>query len=165
MIEPRVELRLLGGVRLVVEGETVSVPSGAATVALAIVALYRVVHVEEVTAVLWPEAEASVGRRRLRNVLTRIRGVGGTVILRYGDRLELAPDVSVDHHRLDQEARRVLASPLDASRRTQLREVLAAYSEPFLPELLYEEWAQPARERGERRRDELRRALEAAGPG
>src|SRR5688572_20980137 len=52
--EPRTEVRFLGGLRVLVEGRPVDLPAGAPTVALAVVALRRVVHVEEVTDVLWP---------------------------------------------------------------------------------------------------------------
>ncbi len=158
--ERRTEVRFLGGLRVLVEGRPVDLPRGAPTVALAVVALRRVVHVEEVTDVLWPDVDPTVARRRLRNVLARVRQPAGPIILRHGDRLELAPDVVVDHHVLDQEARRALAEPEGQPRRARIRELLHAYAEPFLPELLYEDWAQPARDRAERRRDELARALE-----
>src|SRR5690606_13763459 len=117
-VEPAaVEIRLLGGLRVLVRGRPIDLPSGAVSVAVAVLALRRAVHVEELSTVLWPEAEAEVSRRRLRNVLTRIRQAGGPIVGRQGDRLELASAVVVDHHVLERRARRALSVPPGPDRR------------------------------------------------
>jgi hypothetical protein len=156
---PDVEVRLLGGLRVLVGGEMRALPAGAASIAMALLALRRAVHVEELTDVLWPDAAPEVARRRLRNVLTRLRQAVGPLVVRSGDRLELAPEVVVDHHALDSRARRALALPPGAARAAAIEAVLADYQSGFLPGMLYEEWTQPARHRAEARQEELSRAL------
>lgn len=94
---PRVEVRLLGGLSVRADGAPIPVPGGAASTTLALLALRRAVHVEELTDVLWPDASPEVARRRLRNVLTRVRQAAGPILLRQGERIELAAEVVVDH--------------------------------------------------------------------
>ena len=155
-----VEVRVLGGLSVVVCGESVALPAGAVSVAMAMLALRRAVHVEELTDVLWPEAPPEVARRRLRNVLARLKHVAGPIVVRQGERVELAAGVAVDHHVLESRARQVLSAPPGPERDAQLQAVLDEASEPFLPEVLYEDWAEPARRQAEARRQQLHRALE-----
>ncbi len=159
---PRAEIRLLGGLRVLVNGEPIDLPTGAASTAVALVALRRAVHVEELTDVLWPEASPEVARRRLRNVLTRVRQAAGPIVLRHGERVELAAEVVVDHHVLETSARRALAAAPGPGRVALLEAAVEAHRDPFLPEAIYEEWTQSARWRAEARGDELVRALEEA---
>jgi hypothetical protein len=155
-----VEIRLLGGLQVLVAGHPVELPAGAASRAVALLAIRRAVHVEELTDVLWPEAETDVARRRLRNVLSRVRQAAGPILVRHDDRVELAPEVVVDHHVLETRVRRALAAPLGPERTAALVEALEADTGPLLPGLLYEEWSEPARRRAEVRREEVLRALE-----
>lgn len=157
---PPVEIRLLGGLRVLVAGQPVELPAGAASTVLAFLALRRTVHVEEVTDVLWPKASPEVAKRRIRNVLTRARRAVGPIFSRHGERLELAAEVVVDHHVLETRARRALAADPGPARRALLETVLDAHQATLLPELLYEDWTQAARRRSEARREELLRALE-----
>lgn len=156
---PHLEVRVLGGLAVLVDGGPVPLPVGAASTAVAMLALRRAVHVEELTEVLWPEATPEVARRRLRNVLARVKQAVGPVLVRRGDRVELGADVVVDHHVLDARARRALSAPPGPQRSASIQAVLDAERGPLLPEMLYEQWSDPERARAELRRDELVCAL------
>lgn len=165
VVGARREIRLLGGLAVVDGGRALDLPAGAAATAVALVALRRAVHVEELTEVLWPGTEPTVARRRLRNVLTRVRQAVGPLLVRGGDRIELAPDVAVDHHVLEAAVRRALAQPPGVARTAALTDLLARHRGPLLPEAAYDEWAQPARRQAEVRLEALVRALgDGAGP-
>lgn len=162
---PKVEVRLLGGLSVRIGGSPVAIPGGAASTTVALLALRRAVHVEELTDVLWPDASPEVARRRLRNVLTRVRQAAGPILLRQGERIELAAEVVVDHHVLETQARQALATSPGPERVAALEAAAALDRGPLLPEVLYEDWAQPARQRAEVRRDELLSALSRARAG
>ncbi|MGH9084320.1 MAG: hypothetical protein ACRDYW_02610, partial [Acidimicrobiales bacterium] len=155
-----VEIRLLGGLQVLIAGRPVDVPVGAASRAVALLAIRRAVHVEQLTEVLWPGTEPEVGRRRLRNVLSRVRQAAGPILVRQGDRVELAPEVVVDHHVLDTKVRRALAMAPGPERASALVEALEADTGPLLPGLVYEEWTDSARRRAEICREEVLRALD-----
>ncbi|MFZ6004638.1 MAG: hypothetical protein ACOYXM_11990 [Actinomycetota bacterium] len=157
---PPVEIRLLGGLRVLVGGQLVDVPAGAVSTALGFLALRRTVHLEELTDVLWPKASPDLARRRIRNVLARARRAVGPIFSRHGERLELADDVVVDHHVLETRSRRALAAEPGSERSALLESALHAHEGTLLPELLYEDWTQAARRRSEARREDLLRALE-----
>lgn len=156
---PGVEIRLLGGLQVRIDGVRAALPAGAASTTLGLLALRRAVHVEELTDVLWPDAVPEVARRRLRNVLARLRQAVGPIVTRTGERLELAAEVVVDHHVLETRARRALALPPGPARRAAIAGVLEEHDAPLLPDLLYEEWTQAARHRSDVRREELLEAL------
>jgi hypothetical protein len=159
---PRVEIRLLGGLSVRIGGDPLPLPGGAASMTVALLALRRAVHVEELTDVLWPDAPPDVARRRLRNVLTRVRPAAGPNLLRHGERIVLAAEVVDDHHVLETQARQALATPEGPERVAALEAALALDQGPLLPELIYEDWAQLARSRAEVRHEELAEALERA---
>jgi hypothetical protein len=157
---PRWEIRLVGGLRVLVDGRPVTLPVGAASITVALLALRRAVHVEELADVLWPDALPAVARRRLRNVLGRVRRVAGPLLVRVGERVELAPEAVVDHHVLETRARRALAMDPGPARLATLEALLDDGAGPLLPGLLYEEWTQPARHRAVLRQEELERAAQ-----
>ncbi|MGK2949233.1 MAG: tetratricopeptide repeat protein [Acidimicrobiales bacterium] len=158
--EAPIEIRLVGGLAVEVGGRCRPVPSGAAATTVAVVALRRAIHVEELTTILWPDADAEVARRRLRNVLARVRkAVDVPLVVREGNRLELAPEAVVDHHLLERQASRVLAMEPGPARRAALVEAVANDQGPLLPEARYDEWALPAQRRTEVRRADLADAL------
>ncbi|MFP5254481.1 MAG: hypothetical protein ACLGI8_01355 [Acidimicrobiia bacterium] len=156
---PHREVRLLGGLAVVVDGDVRPLPAGAASTAVAVVALRRAVHVEELAEVLWPGTGADIARRRLRNVLARVRQAVGPILERRGDRVVVAEGVRVDHHELEVSARRALAAPPGAARARLLAELVCAHQGPLLPEAAYDEWAHAPRRRAEVRYEELVRAL------
>ena len=152
---PSVMVQLLGGLEVRVDGRPVDLPAGAASTAVAALAVHRSVHVEELTDLLWPDAAPHVGRRRLRNVLSRIRAVAGAVVVRRGDRLELADHAVVDDDALEARARDVLAMPPGPGRTAAAAALLRDDCLPFLPEARYEDWADAGRYRTDARRAQL----------
>jgi hypothetical protein len=157
---PHWEILLLGGLRVLVDGRPVTLPEGAASITVALLAVRRAVHVEELTDVLWPEAPPAVARRRLRNVLGRVRQAAGSLLVRVGQRVELAPEVVVDHHLLETRARRALAMEPGPARLAALEALLDDGEGPLLPGLLYEEWTQAPRHRAMLRQEELEQAAQ-----
>jgi len=160
---PKIEVRLLGGLEVRSEGRIVDMSSGAASLVVAALAVHRSVHVEELVDLLWPEASPEIGRRRLRNVLSRIRRSAGDLIARRGDRLELAERVVVDDDAFGREARAVLAMPPGPARADAAAALLTVDCLPFLPEARYEEWADAGRFRTDARRAALQAAAEGVG--
>ncbi len=159
------EVRVLGGLTAWADGEPVPLPPGAVATTVALLALRRAVHVEELTDVLWPEAAPEVAKRRLRNVLSRVRTVAPGLLVRRPDSVALADEVVVDNDEVAAEARHALALPPGPARSAALAGALDRCAAPFLPEALYAEWAEPARQEAEARRATLQGALAAAGGG
>ncbi len=159
-----IEVQLHGGLAVRVAGRVARLPSGAASVLVAALAVRRSAHLEELTELLWPDAAPDIGRRRMRNVLSRLSGVARGLVIRQGDRLELGGDVVVDDDGLDARSREVLAMPPGPARVAAAQALLAAVdARPFLPEARYEPWADEARFRVEARRAKL--AAAAGQPG
>jgi DNA-binding SARP family transcriptional activator len=101
-------------------------------------------HAETVIEALWPEVGPDSGRKRLRNVLNRLRTAAGDLVCREGDSLVLRR-AEVDAAIFEDEARELLENG-----RASPRLVLARYGGPVLPDERYEDWAAGPRERLER---------------
>lgn len=142
-----VRVQLLGRFEVLVDGE----PRAMAQKPAATVQLLAVDpagrHVDEVAETLWPDAGPGVGRRRLRNVLTRIRDVEPSLVTRTGDVLSLSTHVVVDARRFEADAHAALAATETQTRADLLRAALAAYRHPLLPGARYDAWAAAPRER------------------
>lgn len=142
-----VRVQLLGRFEVLVDGE----PRAMAQKPAATVQLLAVDpagrHVDEVAEALWPDAGPGVGRRRLRNVLTRIRDVEPSLVTRTGDVLSLSPHVVVDARRFETDAHAALTATDPQTRADLLRAALAAYRHPLLPGARYDPWATAPRER------------------
>ena len=166
-----VDVELLGTFRVRVAGREVT-PPGLAGQLLRLVALRgEPVHLDDCVDVLWPTVSGPRGRRRLRNVLTRLRDACGDVLERRGDCLLLAPDVRVDLHAFDIEADAATAALRDgcADGSLRARVALGLARHELLPEDRYAGWAADARGRHHRRMlellDRLADAAAAAGDG
>jgi tetratricopeptide (TPR) repeat protein len=151
----RIAVQVLGGLEVRVDDRIVAIPAGAASTLVAALAVRGASHLEELADFLWPGAAPEVGRRRMRNVLSRIRAVADGLVARRGDRLQLDDDVAVDDDLMEARARDVLAMPAGPGRRAAAEAMLESDCRPFLPEALYEDWADDARFRVEARRAQL----------
>ena len=89
---------------------------------------------------LWPDADVSTGRSRLRNLLNRIRGQAGELVVRNAEVLELGAEVVTDVARFDELVEHTLAAP-SAERPGAARVAMAAYGGELLPGHAYEDWA------------------------
>jgi ATP/maltotriose-dependent transcriptional regulator MalT/DNA-binding SARP family transcriptional activator len=141
-------LRLLGGFELTGDG-TGTPPPGRAATLVKVLALRRMLTVDEAVDLLWSDADLATGRARLRNLLERVRRSSGPIVERRGDALAIADDVDIDTVRFDRLAAEALASPPE--RRAGLaRQALVAYRGELLPADRYEDWAAAPRERLQR---------------
>ena len=142
---PDVLVTILGPLTVERAGERATLPAGHPSTLLAYLARHRTAHVEQVLDVLWPDVTVERARRRLRNVLARLRGAVGDVVIRRDQQLALADGVEVDAHRFEVLARRAL----DATGPEQfalIDDALATWTGSPLPEWPYDDWALRAAE-------------------
>jgi DNA-binding SARP family transcriptional activator len=114
--------------------------SGAETTLLVTVAARQRAGLEDLLELLWPGEQPTVGRRRLRNTLNRLRGSVGDVLVRRAEQLTLAPGVEVDVHAVLRAAQLRHTVPelrVEAARRalTLVAGDLTGDSDPVLDEL------------------------------
>jgi DNA-binding SARP family transcriptional activator len=129
---PRV--RLFGGLSVRVGGQPVVVPEGRPALLVMLVAISDgPIQVDFVVEALWPEVPADVGRRRLRNVLTRVKVATGALIVRSGESLSLSEGTTVDLAEFDAAYARV-GRALPSARLSLARAALALYGGRLLPE-------------------------------
>jgi len=100
---------------------------------------------------LWPGADPSTARARLRNTLNRLKERSGAVVTRTGDLLRLADGVRVDLAAFEQAAAAALAAP-PVERVGRARHALALYAGDLLPADLYQDWLGADRDRLRRQR-------------
>lgn len=129
-------------------GEPISLPASLATQAVKIATLRRRVSVDELSELLWEEADPRVGTRRLRNVLWRIRSACGELVLREDSFLRLAPGAVTDLERFEALADQALVGP-DAGTPAGVELAHAAldfYRGELLPGDRYADWSTAARQ-------------------
>lgn len=159
--EPSLLVRLLGGFELLADGRPMSPPAGHPQTLVKLVAMAAgPVAVEQAAEELWPSVDEETGRRRLRNVLNRLKSSCGEVVVRDGEMLALAPGCAVDA-RLFVEAARLALAAATGERAGLARSALSRYRGELLPEDPYAPWAASARERLRRRQLELLDSLVA----
>ncbi len=142
-------LAVLGRFELTVAGRPVPLRSGQEMQLLKLVAVSGGrVHAEQAIEALWPDANRSSGRARLRTVLNRLRTWAGETVSRDGDALVLDPAVTVDIDEFHAEARSALAlADSDLPLATAIaRGAIARYRGELLPDDRYEDWATRQRE-------------------
>ena len=103
--------------------------------------------VDNVIESLWPGVEPSSGRKRLRNVLNRLRESVGDLVERDGEALSLIDGTVVDAVLFEQRALEAFAEAGEAASFDRARAALALYAGEALPDERYEEWAVEPRER------------------
>lgn len=135
---------LLGRFGFVDAGEEVDVPAGQLATLLKLVSIEPGgTRVEVAIDTLWPSASEALGRRRLKNVVRRIRNIiGDDGLLRVGDRILLADHIESDVALfLDSAARSTaLAATEDETAITAAMQALHLYPGDLLPDDLYEDW-------------------------
>jgi len=109
-------------------------------------------HVEEAVEALWPNVSPTSGRKRLRNVLSRLREACSELVVRQGEILSIDDRVEVDAHLFERDARRALgenggSAGGHADAVATARAAVARYAGELLPDDLYEPWAAAPRER------------------
>jgi DNA-binding SARP family transcriptional activator len=144
-------------------GRAIALPPGRPTALVKLLVAYGGrVGAEEAIDALWPDAEIESGRKRLRNVLNRLRAAARDLVERDGEALALVRGVQVDAHLFEAEARRAAAAPRgDPERRAAGMAALSRWRGGLLPDDPYEAWAAEPRERLARRHLDLVDALAA----
>ncbi len=137
-----VRVHLLGSMQVDLDGVRVAPPAGRAGELLKFLAvLDRTVPIDLVVDHLWPDAEFSRGRARLRNCVNRLRDrLGKQVVVRSGDTLALGPNVQTDLRDF-WAAVAEIGSDRDARERA-----LACFQGNLLESDLYTDWLMPERE-------------------
>jgi len=139
---------LLGGLRVRRGEEPLDIPLGQGARLVAVVALARrPLVVDEVIDTLWDDGDVETGRRRLRNLLHRLRERAGDVVVRRGDTIVLSEDAQVDVAAFRSLAADALAAPSGPEAVALLRAALDAYAGELLPEHPYDDALAPDRER------------------
>jgi ATP/maltotriose-dependent transcriptional regulator MalT/DNA-binding SARP family transcriptional activator len=146
---PPVAVTLLGRFRVTRGGQPIAGLEGRPAQAVKVVATLGASTVDVVSEALWQDADSEGGRRRLRNVLTRLRDAAGDIVIREGNLLRLADDAVVDADLFEQEARRAIAlgSAGDQQAAALGRAALARYVGDLLPGDGYLDWTAARRER------------------
>lgn len=143
----RVRIFVLGDFAVEVDGHTVALPKGQGRTLLKLLALRGGdAAFDELLEGLWPGGDPEVGRRRVRNIFSRLRAACGEILLRDGEMVSFADDVATDFG--DWWARSIAA--LGAGGQPDLDTFDALLTEApdlLLPTDRYEEWLQPLQRR------------------
>jgi len=141
-----VAVQLLDHFAVLVAGEAAALAPGKPQQLVKMLALNgRAMPDDEVCDLLWPDAEPDVGRRRLRNVVARVRAAG-PLLARTEGMLALAPGISVDLTEFEGLAQTALRGG-GAQRRERAQHALAHYRGEVLPGDRFEDWTTAPRER------------------
>jgi len=143
-------LAMLGRFALTIGDTDRTPPAGYPAALVKIVALAGTVAVDVALDRLWPDADATTARARLRNTLNRLKERSGPVVVRAGETLRLDSSVVVDAVAFDVAATAALSAPRE-ERVGRARLALALYTGELLPGDLYEDWAATDRARLQRR--------------
>ena len=145
-----VVITLLGGLGIEIDGADVTLPAGHPAQMVKVLALAgRPIPVDELIEILWPDTPTDVGRRRLRNVLARVRAAG-PLLDRSEGVLALVPTAVVDCQRFEQLARAAFTAAADLQL-CAAEQALDVYAGELLPGDRFEEWSVAPRERMQRR--------------
>ena len=149
-------LTVLGGPMTVHDGgEEVVVPAGnPQRLVGVVVANGGSVTIDQASEALWGDDDIEQSRRRMRNVLLRLRRVVGDVVVRSGNGLRLGSDVTCD---LDEFRRRADDALAAARNDPDLAGELAAIAVgdrdlPLFVDFEFDDWAEGARRRLDQRR-------------
>ncbi len=146
---PALHICVIGSFTVQRDGELVDVPPGHVANLIKILAVRGGrAPVEVILDNLWPEVDVQTGRRRLKNVLMRVKTVlGEHWLVRQSTSLAFGTGVSLDLAEFESVARRTLV--LAASRDTAAWKValtaLERYVGDLLPDDLYDEWLEEPR--------------------
>ena len=150
---PELELQVFGVPRLVVQGRETRLPLKRAVALLAYLAFNTgAVPRAHLAALLWPDADESQGRTRLRRIVYTIEHtIGARIVSSDNDCLALvANHVAIDALRFAQFARRAVCAPaFDETTLAQAREWIACARRPLMQGIdfgsdTFDDWLQAA---------------------
>jgi DNA-binding SARP family transcriptional activator len=142
------DIVVLGGFHVRRGGRPVELAPGLPTALVKLLAVHRGRRpADEAIEALWPGVDEPSGRKRLRNVLNRLRDTAGELVVRDGETLALAPGAEVDAAQFERAALAALAEPSSPAADDRGRAALVLYTGEALPDDRYEDWAAEPRER------------------
>jgi DNA-binding SARP family transcriptional activator len=160
---PAATITVLGGFEARRGGVQLDLPAGRPEALVKLLAVHGGRRPSEaVIESLWPGVESTSGRKRLRNVLNRLRESSGDLVARDGEALALVDGTDVDAALFERRATEALANPGAAASTDRARTALALYVGEALPDERYADWAAEPRERLRGRALELLDLLAAA---
>lgn len=148
VIEP-LAIQILGGFAIRNGSQTVPVTSGHGSTLVKLIAVRGgCVPIEVAIDLLWPEVDVETGRRRLKNVVSRLRKeLGERAVVRSDQTIAFGIDVRLDLNEFDQRARNAMV--LSAARSPEAVaaavDALDVYRGALLPLDLYDDWIEEAR--------------------
>ena len=141
-------ITVLGGFEARRAGTILDIPAGRPASLVKLLAVHGGRRpVDAVIESLWAGVEPSSGRKRLRNVLNRLREGVGELVARDGDALVLVDAAAVDAALFERRALEAFAEPGTAVSIDRARAALGLYAGDALPDERYEDWAVEPRER------------------
>lgn len=141
--DAEVEIQLLGEFAVRIDGRPQPLPPARPASLLKILALHDGrLTLEQAIDMLWPDTDAVTGRRRLRNVLRRIREALGELVVRRDSSLWLADHVRTDISKARSAARQARCP---GATFVAVSEAVEQHRAALLPDDRYEPWAEDAR--------------------
>ncbi len=149
LVDATTRIRMFGSFAVEVAGSDRTPQAGHPCALVKLLALHDAMSTDSVIDTLWPEAEIETGRRRLRNLLNRIRQRSGDIVTREGEMLRLGSSVITDLSVFESRTAVALSGPRE-ERVGTARLAIALYAGELLPGDMYEDWAAGPRERAKR---------------
>ncbi len=139
-VEETPVVRVFGQLTVEEPTGTATTPDGQAARLLRMLAVAEhSMHVDVIIDRLWPDATTDIGRRRLKNVMSRLRtAIGHANVHRRGDLVWLDETVEIDVRRF---RRAVAHIASDHASAVEVRRCLGLFVAPPLPEDRMEDWA------------------------
>lgn len=134
------QIDLMGEFKVRIEDQILDLAPGHVTTLLKLLAVRgEPMAVESVVTILWPDADLSLGKRRLKNVVSRLRSaVDNPIIVRLGERIALAENVATDLGAF-REVANAAVRPNDGRGLGACIEALNLYTGHLLPTDLYDD--------------------------
>ncbi len=148
LLRAQTTITVLGGFEARRAGTVLDLPAGRPVSLVKLLAVHGGRRpVDAVIESLWAGVEPASGRKRLRNVLNRLREAVGDLVVREGDALVLVDETVVDAALFERRAHEAFAEPGTAGSIDRARAALGLYAGDALPDERYEDWAVEPRER------------------
>lgn len=138
-----VEIQVLGEFAVRIDGRPQPLPAARPASLLKVLVIHGGrLTLEQAIDMLWPESDVVTGRRRMRNVLRRLRTALGEIVERHGSSLRLADHVRTDFRQAQLAADQARCPGASLA---SVSEAVERHRATLLPDDRYEQWADEAR--------------------
>ncbi len=152
-----IHIKLFGGFSIIGANGQIVVNGKPKKALAAIAANGGSIHAEKLIEILWPYADPKLARRRIRNVLLRLKQYSGSIVMRHDEEIKLNQTVEVDLIQFMNLARQSITALTNGSWGDHTHDdwntaisTIQLYSGDLLPEYAYDEWVIDAQERTKR---------------